>query len=90
MALMTWIHKLDLQLNAILQRAKSVHWLDWCKSGVIRKSLFLGDGGKPLEPLEKLQFQLLFSEPPMLLDTYNRLFLLKTSQSVAPQRFQGS
>ena len=88
MALMTWIHKLDLQLNAILQRTKSVLLLDWCKSGVIRKSRFFEEGGKPLEPLEKLQSQPLFSEPPALLDTYNHLFFLKTSQSVAPQRFQ--
>ena len=88
MALMTWIHKLDLQLNAILQRTKSVLLLDWCKSGVIHKSRFFEEGGKPLEPLEKLQSQPLFSEPPALLDTYNHLFFLKTSQSVAPQRFQ--
>ena len=90
MALMTWIHKLDLQLNAILQRTKSVLLLDWCKSGVIRKSRFFEEGGKPLESLEKLQSQPLFSEPLMPLDTYNHLFLLKTSQSVALQRFQGS
>ena len=79
MALMTWIHKLDLQLNSILQRTKSVLLLDWCKSGVIHKSRFFEEGDKPLEPLGRLQFQLLSSEPPMPLDTYSHLFLLKTS-----------